>query len=1362
MGLNVLGNDSLEMRIYLNDQSLEQTIKAIEGKIEHLTDTANRGSRSMEGIAKNAALAIGSYLSLNVATDFAKQIIDVRSQFQSLEISFNTMLGSKEKATALMGDIIKLAALTPFSLQDVATGAKQLLAYGFAADKTVDTLRTLGDVASGVQAPIGDLVYLYGTLRTQGIAYTKDIREFTGRGIPIIQELAKQFGLVATKTETAEQQVSKLVEAGKVGFPQVEAAFKNLTGAGGKFFNLMEQQSKTLSGQITNLKDKFSQMLGAIGQSQEGIITNSISGLNTLVDNYETVLDIIKSLVLTYGAYRAVLALTVVTQRLQETAALQAALAGQTLTKSQLAAATATRVLDGTFKTLYATVASAAPVLALAAVTAAIYAMATTSDAAADALNKIKDIQVEGAQAAATEKAKIEELLVVYNDRTKSEEDHATALRKIIDLNPKYLGGLNANNAATAEGKNIIANYLKALDEKATGEAAYAAKQANLLKIIELQTKGIAAVDPFERLGFSLKRFVTGKQDLSGTKEGEAIVSGMIKDLNTANEKITNTFKTQLQKSVLGDSRTSSDIKNKEKRSLSVIEAEIKAIKEKQTAESASSEQYLKFQRQINNLEKEAEGIRGKTKSQIKAQQTEENKINDVLENRKSLLEDLAALHRDAVQSGLTKEASEVDKINEKYDETLKKIDEFNKKNPKNKISTITIQEVGGDRATEIANAQFRQQAEDYKKHLDQQKDVFTQFEEAKKEIGVERATEMFNEQARGFSSFLEYLKSERNNLLAQQAGGFNIGIDAKLKANAEQTIEEEKRVQKEVYENYKRLLTATQTFSDQRKNIEVKYLNDIEILQKNFKGEDLKTREAILRKSHEIELVELENNIARQSALYQKLNEDILRYTREQLKERKSELQKILKTGEYFDKDKDAFLPLTPAMIADINSALGTTNGLLSDTKKIAGLTKEEFAKVVKDVEIAASALHSLGDAFSGINSEISGTLNQLGDYAEISLNVVKGITTGDPQSIINAITGTIKLFADARQSRIQAQKDTEAFQTAQFTGELEINATYRERLRTQKDINELKLDGLKKETALLATQKTAVADQYKNILSLIQKQSFVSGTTEQRGRFNPLTGLVGLLTRRTSTVNAFDSLSGKTYEDLEKLFTSGQLDEKAKALFEQLKKLKQEGIDIDAALEENKRKAAEVFTGTTADSITDMIVDGFANGFKSVQDFAGKTEDIIRKALLSALRYQGLEGPIKKLYEQFAIDAESGGVLDLSEINSFNEGIKNAIETAQKMAEQLEKASGISLSAANAATSPNSVTGALKSLTEETGGIIAGNIGGLRLTSIEALGVARAQLNTLNKIENNTSLIKDLVDYNRKFDTLGIKIRA
>ena len=198
----------------------------------------------------------------------------------------------------LMQQLVHTAATTPFGLEDVAQGAKQLLAYGFGAEKVNETLIRLGDIAAGLSIPLNDLVYLYGTTMSQGRLYTQDLNQFTGRGIPMIAELAKQFGV-------AESKVKELVEEGKVGFPEVQKVIESLTDEGGKFGGLMEAQSKTITGQISNIEDAVSMMFNEIGQQSEGVINTTLSGVSYMVEHYERFGRILLGLVGTYGVYRS-------------------------------------------------------------------------------------------------------------------------------------------------------------------------------------------------------------------------------------------------------------------------------------------------------------------------------------------------------------------------------------------------------------------------------------------------------------------------------------------------------------------------------------------------------------------------------------------------------------------------------------------------------------------------------------------------------------------------------------------------------------------------------------------------------------------------------------------------------------------------------------------------------------------------------------------------------------------------------------------------------------------------------------------------------------------------------------------------
>ena len=297
---------ALAFKATLDIDDFKVSSEAMGRYIKNASDNAvleaNRMEQSFLTFAQNGARYIVSYLVGQGMMSLVQSIVQVRGQFQQLELAFNTMLRSTEKSQVLMSQLVDTAAKTPFDLTSIAQGAKQMLAFGSNVGSVVDEIVMLGNVASGVSAPLGDLIYLYGTLRSQGRAYTVDIRQFAGRGIPIYEELGKVLN-------ADRQELNKLVTEGKVGFPEVEKAFKNMTSEGGIYFNLMQEQSKSLTGMLSNLGDAWDSALNKIGQDNQDLFTGAIQGAIDLVENMDQIIRIVQAVTIAYGSYKAAIVL---------------------------------------------------------------------------------------------------------------------------------------------------------------------------------------------------------------------------------------------------------------------------------------------------------------------------------------------------------------------------------------------------------------------------------------------------------------------------------------------------------------------------------------------------------------------------------------------------------------------------------------------------------------------------------------------------------------------------------------------------------------------------------------------------------------------------------------------------------------------------------------------------------------------------------------------------------------------------------------------------------------------------------------------------------------------------------------------
>lgn len=218
----------------------------------------NNLSGAFMGLAAKIGAAFTAYKALEGGMAGFKHAISVASEMETTQTAFKTMLGTSEAMLETLGEIKKLAMSTPFEFPELANAGRMLLAFGESAKSIPDTLRRIGDVSSAISAPIGEIAEIYGKARTQGTLFAEDINQLTGRGIPIIRELGKVLGV-------PESAIKKLAEEGKITFPLLDQAFRNLTASGGQFFNMMAEQAKTSAGLWSTLKDGVNELFLAMG-----------------------------------------------------------------------------------------------------------------------------------------------------------------------------------------------------------------------------------------------------------------------------------------------------------------------------------------------------------------------------------------------------------------------------------------------------------------------------------------------------------------------------------------------------------------------------------------------------------------------------------------------------------------------------------------------------------------------------------------------------------------------------------------------------------------------------------------------------------------------------------------------------------------------------------------------------------------------------------------------------------------------------------------------------------------------------------------------------------------------------------------
>ena len=493
---------ALLFQVRADQSQIQKDVEAIKKQFEQMTRKAVEEGKKQADVWQTLLKGATAYFTLQGAQSFISQMVAVRSEFQQLEISFGTMLKSKEKANALMAQMTDLAAKTPFGLQEVSEGAKRLLAIQVPAEEVTETLRRMGDVAAGLGVPMAQLIHVYGQVKAQGRLFANDLYQFMNAGIPIIAELSKVVG----KSET---EIKDMVSAGKIGFTEIQAVIKNMTSEGGLFFNLMAEQSKSLGGQISNLQDNFDQMLNEIGKASEGVVSGAISGVAYLVENYQTLGKLIAGLITTYGAYRAAIIVhnTLVALSTQLT---------NGWTVAQLAQYRGLLLLEKAQKLLNATMLANPYIFmatAVAALGAAMFILTDRTSAAEKAQKRLNEEREVAMAKEQEHKQHIEELIDTATNQYLADTDRRKALTELAGAYPQIFAKYDIESIKLADILKLKKQIAEFDANKARGQRQtdYSKNKEYAKILYDIGTKqGSKGFDEIAK-GSDLDRIITEK-----------------------------------------------------------------------------------------------------------------------------------------------------------------------------------------------------------------------------------------------------------------------------------------------------------------------------------------------------------------------------------------------------------------------------------------------------------------------------------------------------------------------------------------------------------------------------------------------------------------------------------------------------------------------------------------------------------------------------------------------------------------------------------------------------------------------------------------------------------------------------------
>lgn len=238
---------------------------------------------SLGGFAGLAGRAIPLIGGAVAAFEGLKKAVTGASELEQLTISFETFLGSADKAKQVIQDLKDFEVKTPFEAEQVNQAGRALLAFGTSTEELIPTLTQIGDVAAGTGKDFNELVLIYGKAQTQGLIQGEELNQLAEAGIPIYKELSKVLNV-------SEKDIRKLGEQGKIEFSALQKVFQNLTGEGGKFAGLMQKQSQSIGGLYSTLKSAFGELLTQLGTALAPAIKGILDAAIGLVNFIKPVL----------------------------------------------------------------------------------------------------------------------------------------------------------------------------------------------------------------------------------------------------------------------------------------------------------------------------------------------------------------------------------------------------------------------------------------------------------------------------------------------------------------------------------------------------------------------------------------------------------------------------------------------------------------------------------------------------------------------------------------------------------------------------------------------------------------------------------------------------------------------------------------------------------------------------------------------------------------------------------------------------------------------------------------------------------------------------------------------------------------
>lgn len=1312
------------------------SVKKLRDEYALYNDNAKEIVESNNGIAISWKKALAVIGGAGVLKALGSEMIRVRGEFQSMQTAIETMVG-KDMAGQLIPQIKELAKISPLTMSDMVGAEKMMLGFNIQAEDTIKYLKAISDISMGESSKFNSLTLAFSQISAAGKLMGQDLNQMINAGFNPLQIISEKTG---KSIATLKDEMSK----GAISAEMVQQAFIDATSAGGKFYNMSENASKTINGQLSMMQDALDNAFNEMGQKSEGVIMKGIQMTTSLIQNYETVGKILAGLVATYGTYRTAVMLVTAAES-------KHTLVEIGLTNARILARKAQLALNAAMLTNpYVLLATAVVGLG-----AAMWAFHDSTTAAEKAQKRFNEKQKEAAKQEQEHKQKIDSLVESSRDIALADLQRGQSLAELRKEYPKIFDKYDIETIKLADilklKREIAEEDAKRAGEKKEKEFSDIEKEIKYYENLLKSLSGQQGVDGYVKKLKELR--VT--RDVMLQDKGKGISEQFISSLKDIDISEFDRYISELEKRIKGQGengkiklRLPIDVKG----SLS-DEAiyEVKDIKTlidtakstKQTRIDADKNKTT-YQEDLVKAKKDWEKAKKGYETLLKDQKATSEQVKnarDKIRAKEKAYKDLGGI----TGSSLTKQENQADKLRKDQQKSAEELLTLRRQNQQDEISLMK----------EGTEKKLKQIDLDYQKELD----------------AIEKQR-------------TEWEKTQKGKLTSEQESQLSISEENAFKAYQKSVSETNKEKLESDRKAWQEYFIQFGNYQEKRKNLIQKYDDEIAKLEEHSAERATK----IAEKNQAID--QLDEQFGKSTHVMADLFEDASEKSVSSIQDIIDKYELLIKYMSGTDESVSLInlksVGFTDKDIANLENGTINIKDITDAIKRLKEEVKgkspwlsffSDMKKGIDDIKNANGDTRKLGQGISTIGgaiTEFSPAIKQFGsdissifgeDLNDEINNVIDGLSglgqtaVGVGQIMSGDIAGGVMSAVSGVSQLVNAMGNLFGPDgTAYYEG-------VKEQLEAINEVYDRIIDKSKEDIVFgggfaSVQAATQAMDNYEKKVINLQKIAAASGhagaswkSHSAEWHSNKNVGAIGgfeqmsdILGKSISSMTDLYSLSGDELFLIQSRMPEAWslIDARIRENLDSIVACKDEANELRDALN-------QAMTGVDFDSFYNGFIDQLSDMDTSFEDMCDNFEDYLRKSIMAGLVASQYQDRINALYEQWSDAARSDSKITKNEADLLKEQYQQIVEDMMHDREEMFKTFGWDASVTSQESSKKGfATASQDSIDELNGRFTALQISGEEIknqsiTQSQSLNILTMKTDTLISINTETRKIAD-----------------